>query len=334
MKKNILPLIFLSLTLPAVKAQQSGSGIYKFLEIPVSTHAAALGGNTVSVIDDDLSLVYHNPALLGKEMNNMLSLDYNAYVANITIGTATYCKSTERFGTFAGGFHYMDYGSITGRTATNEETGTLAIKDIAGCLFYSYDFSDRWRGGVGSKFIYSNYADYSSFGIAVDLGLSYYDPDNEYSFGLALKNMGSQIVSYNDVYEKMPWDLQIGFTKQLAHAPFKISVTMQNMREWDFTSSQSMDGQTTRTDNTNFAQKCLNHVLLGVDFTPGKNFYASIGYNYRRRTELAVGDKAGLTGFSAGAGLRIKSYRVGFAVAQYHVSGLSYHFSIARNFGY
>ena len=111
MKKIFLPLIFLFHILSAVNAQQSGSGIYKFLEIPVSSHAAALGGNTVSVIDDDLSLVYHNPALLGKEMNNMLSLDYNAYVANINIGTATYCKTTERFGTFAGGlrFHYRTY---------------------------------------------------------------------------------------------------------------------------------------------------------------------------------------------------------------------------------
>ena len=44
--------------------EQEGSTGYQFLEIPTSAHAAALGGNNISIIEDDASLMFTNPALL------------------------------------------------------------------------------------------------------------------------------------------------------------------------------------------------------------------------------------------------------------------------------
>lgn len=330
MKKLFFLTLYFIIVPLCANAQQGAKGVFKFLEIPFSTHAAALGGNTVSTIDDELSLVYHNPALLGKEMDKNMSLDYTYYINDIHIANASYCKTTKRIGTFSAGIHYMDYGNMKETSAENEILGDLSAKDILIGGFYSYDLTSRWRGGVGAKFIYSHYADYTSLGVAVDLGLSYYNPDNEFSVGFVIKNMGGQLKSYDDIYEQIPWDVQLGFTKQLAHAPFKISATFQNMREWDF-SSRNAEG---KKGNDKFFNNFMKHLLLGVEFTPNKNFYAAIGYNHRRRSELKVGEKAGLTGFSAGTGIWIKSFRVGFAVAQYHVSGLSYHVNISKSFSH
>ena len=46
-----------------MQAQESKTA-YNFLRLPVSAHAAAMGGANISIIEDDASLVFHNPALL------------------------------------------------------------------------------------------------------------------------------------------------------------------------------------------------------------------------------------------------------------------------------
>lgn len=37
---------------------------YNFLRLPVSAHSAALGGDNITLIEDDASLIFANPALL------------------------------------------------------------------------------------------------------------------------------------------------------------------------------------------------------------------------------------------------------------------------------
>lgn len=64
--------------------------------------------------------------------------------------------------------------------------------------FFSYDLSEKWRGGVSLKFLYSSMAEYNSFGMGVDAGLSYYDSEKNFSFGFMLKNIGAQFKSYYD----------------------------------------------------------------------------------------------------------------------------------------
>ena len=50
------------LALP-IKAQDSQTA-FNFLRLPTSAHAAALGGENVTLTDNDAAMVFHNPALL------------------------------------------------------------------------------------------------------------------------------------------------------------------------------------------------------------------------------------------------------------------------------
>ena len=50
----------LSLTAVAQESQTA----YNFLRMPESAHAAALGGDNISIIEDDATLALSNPALL------------------------------------------------------------------------------------------------------------------------------------------------------------------------------------------------------------------------------------------------------------------------------
>ena len=62
MKKTLI-LLFFAIMWQYMRAQESQT-VYNFLRLPVSSHAAALGGENVSLIEDDVTLMHHNPALL------------------------------------------------------------------------------------------------------------------------------------------------------------------------------------------------------------------------------------------------------------------------------
>jgi hypothetical protein len=92
-----LPLVMMAafLSLPAL-AQEVGE--YGFLELPVSAHAAALGGTAISVVEPEAALADQNPALLCAEMGGQLNLSYMNYVSDINLGYASYTGSFWTYG--------------------------------------------------------------------------------------------------------------------------------------------------------------------------------------------------------------------------------------------
>ena len=49
------------LSFSAFALAQDTQTAYNFLRIPVSAHAKALGGENITVIEDDASLIFSNP---------------------------------------------------------------------------------------------------------------------------------------------------------------------------------------------------------------------------------------------------------------------------------
>ena len=62
--KTLKVTLLLLLLLPLTARAQGGESAFNFLRLPYSSRASALGGSNISVVDDDLSLSMHNPALL------------------------------------------------------------------------------------------------------------------------------------------------------------------------------------------------------------------------------------------------------------------------------
>ena len=85
--RNILFIFFFSFLLRAVVAQTGDTG-YTFLRYPSSARANAMGGNTMSLVERDPSLIFHNPALLGAEMDQMVNLNYLNYISDINVGVS------------------------------------------------------------------------------------------------------------------------------------------------------------------------------------------------------------------------------------------------------
>lgn len=305
---------------------QDGEKAFRFLEMPTSVRVDALGGTNVSLIDNDISLVFYNPAALGKEMNMRANLNYLSYLADIKAVSAIFGKSLGDVSSFAVGVNYMDYGKFT-ETSINEIVGEFQAKDIVVNGIYSHMLTDRLRGGVNAKFIYSSYAEFTSTAIGFDVGLSYYNEDSEFSAGLVLKNIGAQLSSYTDKRVGLPWDVQVGMSKKLRNAPIRFSLTGRYLTQWDFYRVNAADGIDTSEDN--FFKTFIKHTVIGVDVLPSKNLWLGVGFNPKVNSDMKLKEGGKWGGFNAGAGIKIQKFSVGFSLAQYHPSATTYHFNVA-----
>lgn len=320
--KTLKATLFLILLLPLTAKAQGGESAFNFLRLPYSSRAAALGGSNISIVDDDLSLSMHNPALLINAADKTIDLSFMTYMSGSKVAGAAFNKTFGERSAGAVAARYVDYGKFDGYTQDNIFTGTFRAMDMELSVMYSYLFSERWSGGVAGKFIYSQYESLNSLAIGVDLGINYYDPENDFSASLAVKNLGGQVMTFEEEHEIMPIDIQLGITKRLAHAPILLSVTLTDLHRWRSTDFYNADGS-----KDNFGQLLMKHIVLGADILIGDNFYASVGYNYRMSKELSTG--RGLSGFSLGAGLHINRIKFGASFSQLHVSSSSLLFNIA-----
>lgn len=312
MKKTGCLLLGVALSI-ACQAQEASS-VFNFLKQPASAHATALGGPAISPIEDDASLVFLNPALSSAVSGNTINLNFMTYMQGSKSGSAAFFREAGTRGTWGAMAQFCNYGKITETNEEGVENGSVASLDMALSGVYSYLFNDYWVGGVTGKFIYSSLAGYQSIGLAVDLGLNYYNEATDFSLSAVASNVGGQVKAYNDHFERIPFDLAIGFSKGMNHAPIRVTVTMNDLTRWNYKYYYNPEGK------EKFSTLLLNHFSLGIDILPSESFYLSAGYNFRRATEMKEAGKSHGAGLSFGGGLTLQRFKLGVAYAQYHVS--------------
>ena len=224
MKKAIIVILTL-IACQHIVAQESRSA-YNFLRLPVSAHAAALGGDNITIIDDDQMLIFSNPALLASVSDKTISLSYMNYMAGTSMAGAAFNRVVKEKASWAASAQYIGYGTMKQTGTDGTQLGEFSAKDIAVAGYFSYMLSERIVGGITAKFVTSYIGNYSSIGMCVDLGLNYYDPDHGWSVSLVGKNLGGQLKAYDDEYDPMPIDIQLGVSKRFAHTPFRVSATL------------------------------------------------------------------------------------------------------------
>lgn len=305
---------------------QDGEKVYRFLNLPTSTRVNALGGSNVSLVETDVALVFHNPALLGDEVDMNLNLNYMSYLGDIGVGSVMFGKVISPISSFAVGVNYVDYGDFKQTSDDNMLEGSFNVKDIAVNGTYSRDLTEKLRGGITAKIIYSSYESYSSAAIGFDVGLSYYNKAESFSTGIVIKNIGTQISSYNEERVGLPWDIQMGFSKKMNHSPLRFSVTAIYLSQWDFSKVDAAYGLEDSKDN--FIKTAFKHLVIGVDYIPTQNFWLGAGYSPKMNSDMKLLEGNSWGGWSLGAGFRVSKFNLGFSMAPYHPSATSYHFSL------
>ncbi|MDR3652385.1 MAG: type IX secretion system protein PorQ [Paludibacter sp.] len=324
---------------------QAGTGVYKFLDLPVSSRLAALGSANVSLHDNDINFAFQNPALLTSETNNTIGLNMANYLADIKFGTAVYGMTYKNNNYLAFGIQYIDYGTFQEATDLNVLTGqTFTAKDMALYIMYARPLTNKITVGATLKPVYSVYETYTSYGVAMDAGVSYNDSANLFSAGFVLKNIGTQFKGYysdqsGQHLEPLPFNIELGVSKKLEHAPLRFSLTLQNLQQWDL--SYESTNQTTNSTSTTttiqttksigFLDMAFRHTILAAEFVPSKNFYITAAYNDRRAQEMSMTGFKSSAGFSFGGGIKLYKFQVGFGMTQFQVGNYSYQFSISTS---
>lgn len=305
MKNSFFALLFAVFAITAT-AQESQTE-YNFLRLPVSAHAAALGGENITIIEDDPALMFSNPALAASVNDKTIGLSYMNYMGGVNYMSASFNKILKEKATLAGGIQYVNYGKMKQTDENNVQSGEFSASDIAIDAIFSYQLSERIVGGITAKFIMSYIGSYSSMAVGIDLGVNYYDPDREWSISAVAKNLGGEVKAYDEEFGKMPLDLQVGVSKTFAALPVRLSATL--------------------VDLTHYNYSFKNHIILGADVLLSQSLWIGAGYNFRRVEEMKISDGESESshgaGLSFGAGLNLERFKLNVAYGKYHVSSSS-----------
>lgn len=308
---------------PLALCAETGSTSYDFLNIPTSARAYALGGTATALVTEDVSLADQNPALLGPEIETQVSAGYMHYLGSGNFASVRFGKGAGENSAWAAGIRYLNYGSMTQFDQGGIAGERFTPSDIVFEGSYSRDISEHWRGGVNLNLIYSHYDVYSAFAIGVDLGVNYYDDEHDLSFSFLLKNAGGQVKRFHEKYNRLPFDIQIGYMQGLGNSPFSLAITARHLTRWNlpyYTHPKDAEGDAQELKST-FTSNFFRHLTFGLQYSPSDKFYIALAYDYKTRTDMSAYARNFLSGFSVGTGIRVKSFGFGVAYAMPHKSG-------------
>lgn len=323
--------MMLSACLTAVA--QDGSSGYNWLNITSSNRIYGLGGVNISIVDDDLQSSDQNPALLGSEMSGQIQLNYMHYLGGSNFAGVRYAHSAGERAAWSAGIQYFGYGSITETLPDGSTVGTFSPKDVAFGGSYSHDITERLRGGISVKMLYSGYADYTAFALSTDLGLNYFDSSKDLSLSLVIANLGGQIKRFDQAYDRLPFDVRLGWSQSFGTFPIRFSITAWNLTKWKLPYLNAGDG----TDSSqpemkdSFTSNLFRHLVFGADLISSPNFYIGIGYNYKTRTDMSTYSRSFISGWSLGGGFKGRGFGVGVALAQPHTGALTFMVNLNLN---
>jgi hypothetical protein len=337
MPKSIFYYLFLYSSLGI--CQVGGKSTYQFLNLITSPRQAALGGKVITIYDNDVNQAHFNPASINDEMDNRLSINYSNYLGEVTYGTASYAYTYDRHvQTFQAGVNYINYGKIDGYDEFGTPTSSFSGSEIALSFGYAYNipYSDVYVG-VSAKLIQSSLESYQSFGGALDLGAIYKDENLDINYALAIRNLGTQFKSYNDLREPLPLEVIAGISQQLENVPLRWHLTLENLQQWNLAfvnpnrAQNTIDGEPI-PEKVSFFNNALRHVIIGAELFPKKGFNLRFSYNFRRGEELRLLEQRNFSGISLGFGLKMGRMKFDYSYSRYTLAANTSLFGLTVNF--
>jgi hypothetical protein len=335
--RKLVPTILLFL-IPLIAEVQTlgGTSVFNFLRLPATPQLTALGGMNVSTQTNDIGVATGNPALLRPSMHTQLNAVFEAFagtVRNYHVVSGYYLQKPAIM--LSLGVDYFNYGATPQTDAAGNILGEFRPNDYVVHVTASRKYGDSWNYGASLKFIQSNYGAYRSSGVALDAGVTWSDTALLMQAGLVLKNMGLQFRAYDGgSRDDLPFDVQAGISKKLAHAPLQFSLTLHHLHSFDIryndTAFNNENGYNTRSS---FGDKLFSHAVFAAQLFLSEKIEISAGYNYLRRKELNTGNTGnGLNGFSMGVGILIKKIQIRYARTYYQSNRVNNQFGISFSF--
>ena len=318
-------------------AQTGGDNTFEFLNLTTSARILALGNVLVNTFDDDVNLAQQLPSLNHVGMNHQFSVNFTNYYAGVKFGSLVYGLPSSKYENISLGMQYLNYGDFKRTDEFGNITGSFTAGEYAAYVSTLIYKRPAFRLGTTLKAVYSNMEAYNSYGFLADLSATYEIKEQRVLASLLLKNAGFQLKTYAGESEPMPFEMILGISAKLEHAPLRWSISWSHLERWDLSyvdpSEPVIDPLTNEEIAVKYTtrDKILSHLHVGGEFLFGKSFNVRMGYNFRRRQELALDLYKHNVGLSWGFSMKVRKFHFDYARAAYHAVGPMHTFSVTSN---
>jgi len=330
----VFPTIFLS-------QSYVGSNAFAFLNANYSARSNSLGGNLIAIQDNDLSLASENPALLNLKSAGMLQINESLLPTGISISMLNYAFKT-KYGVFSPTIKYINYGKFEGYDETGNRLETFTASDYSIGVGYGKNINKLISIGSSLSFLGSNLETYSAYGITFGFGAFIKHPNELFSAGFSVKNIGFIFKDYTTSSKSMlPINVQAGISYKLKYAPFRFSILGQQLNKWNIIyqdpnlkpTYDALTGEIIPVKPSSFFTKIAHHLNLQVELLASKNFEFRFGFDYHRRQQLKLLDQQGMSGFSMGIALNFKKIKFEYGFLYYSMAGQNHSIGLSTNLG-
>lgn len=314
MHKQLIVLIFLLGCLGQVQAQQS----FLLLEQAGSAKALALGGSLATAMPD-AGMWRQNPALLDSTLSGQLLLDHLWYYAGVRESNLAFSQEFKKWGNWGLGIGYVDYGEMQGYDPTGAPEGEFSASDYVVQLSHAR----RWKvysAGGSLKWASSGIAGYRANALLLDAGGTFRHPEQELVAGFVVRNLGLVTSSYTDTeIPELPLEVRLGVTFKPQFMPMRFTLTARHLQQPDL--SIADPAAPFNKEEPPVVDHVMRHFTAGAEFLLSRNINLRAGYNHLRRQELKLENIAGMSGFSLGLMIKVRSFRLDYTRAWYHLAG-------------
>lgn len=318
-------------------SQVYGDYIYSFLSKERSAKSLGLGHSILSDDQGDVSFNFDNPALLNEiQMNRVfMSQSFNSFFLNS--GTFSYVPKS-KFVNYMPYVTYRNYGEFQMYDENGFSNGTFNAMDFGvGCIV-SKELSPQIRYGIDIELLGSYIENYSSIGIKFNTGILYKHKNELFSSSISLRNFGRQLKSYNSKQRNfMPLNLSLGSSYKLKHAPFKFSVVLNELNNWNNIYTETnltptidiLTGDTIPVKNPNILEQLGHHLIFQSELFLSKKVTIRGGFDYHKRDQSVVALRPGMAGFSFGFGIRTEKFEINYGMTVYSKAAQTYGLSLS-----
>ncbi len=309
--------VFFTVLAPSALAQYTNNAVFRFLNLPVSARAAALGGNNPALFNADPVHFQLNPAYLGSDLERSVAISYINQLADVNSMFANTAFTVGDIGNLGVGIRYTGYGDFDRLDHTGTADGTFRAYDMALSLGLGRKVGESFSYGLGLDLIQSSYDSYSSSGIGVNGGFRYEELDGNIVLAGAFSNLGAQLSSFNGIREPLPADVRIGVSIKPEYVPARLHFMLQGLNEWDQTVP-------TDTEAPSLMSNLARHLAVGTEFVFSPNFNFRLGYNHYTHEAYKSDEGFDFAGVSFGFGIVVKRITVDFSRNGYSDLGGTY----------
>ena len=326
----------------SVNAQVAGLNTLTVLDLSSTARTAGLGMDYLALYGDDLTVGIDNPSLLRSTMGGSGVLSFVPMFGGGSMGSLTYAHTFDRIGTVSFGFHYVGYGRFEEYDEEENYKGEFTAGDYALTIGWGLWLDSNFSVGANFKPVLSQYEQYTALAVAFDVAASYVSDSRAFAATLMARNIGAQIITFDESVESLPFELSAELSYKLKRAPFRLFVAATELQRWNLRYDDPLNPTSTTDPFTGevteeswlagVADNLMRHTLVGVELNLGSSLFARVGYSWRQTAEMRGIDAFNLSGFSFGLGLRRGRFEFSYARRNYHLAQAPNYLTLSYKF--